>query len=234
MRIRNRLVKMDPLLKLASLIVLCCCIAAAQHTHDVWLFLVVAFALAWAAGVVSVSARAMLRHKRALLLVLILVALAVWQAQFFYLWLPFNVLVRFVSLMLLGWTFVETTPVCSLAASAAHLPLPRFVCPLLLLAAAIVPAIRSEALMTIETLRLRKRELPRGKRLRAYPKILCRSIFVFVLRVFMRADELAEVGALRGLENPSGFRAARPYRPSPHDLALCVSAAALSLIVVAY
>jgi len=234
MSIRNHLVKMDPVLKLAALLVLCCCIAAAQHSHDVWVFFVVAFGMAWAASVIELSAHAARRHKRALFFLLVLAVLGLWQTRFFYVWLPLQVLVRFVSLMLLGWTFVKTTPACSLAASAARLPLLRFTCPLLLLATAIVPAIHSEALMTIEVLRFRKNELPEGKRLRAYPRLLCRSAFVFVLRVFMRADELAEVGALRGLENPSGFRATGPYRPSFHDLALCVSAAAFSLIVVVY
>lgn len=234
MRVRKFLRETDPILKLAALVVLCCCIAAARRPFDVWLFFTVALALALATGIGRNSAHAPRRRKKIWIILILVAVLSLSQLRFLQVWFPLDVALRFASLMLLGWTVVETTPIASLAGAAARLSLPGFVRSLLILSAAIVPAILAEAWMTVETLKFKRNETPPGNRMRAYPKLLLRSAFVFVLRVFMRADELAELAVLRGLENPTHNQSPPPYRPAVRDLVFCSAAAGFGLIVVLY
>jgi len=118
------------------------------------------------------------------------------------LWLPLEAVLRLASLMLLGWSYGETNDLRRLSSSLARLPVPHAVRSTLTMAAAVVPAIRTEATHTVEALRLRLSESPGNRGPEGRAKLLRRSILVFVARMFMRADEMAEVASLRGLERP--------------------------------
>jgi len=155
-----------------------------------------------------------------------------WLTSAARLWLPLDAVLRILALMLLGWAYGETTDLRTLSFSLARLRLPRSMYFALLMATALVPTIRIEAVRTAEAVKLKWGEVSTRGRIRNYLNLLVRSVLVFVMRVFMRADEMAEVAALRGLENPTSHRGAATYRVSFRDVAASAAIVAFGVTAV--
>jgi len=223
MKIKAFLKTTDPILKLVVVAVLGMCIGLARDSQDVWLFFGFAVLVAGVAGVFGQCRRTIVRRVSVLIIPILTVGILTWLAPAARLWAPLDAVLRILALMLLGWTYAETTDARTLALSLARLPVPRGVYFTLLMATAIVPTIRAEAAYTAEAVKLKWGEVAAGGRPRDYPNLFVRSLLVFVIRMFMRADEMAEVAALRGLENPAGVRVAAAHQFSFREIAVsCV------------